>query len=124
MVSMTFQTNTSKAEPRAGARELLLDEHQECGCQCGETGRQQCRGRWDEARCECDCGTGAGRQQCGEGEWDEARCECRTGSAGIIRRHQPGTAPCPGPGMPMHGGGIRNRRELEMSQALCNERFL
>merc|ERR1719507_1158009 len=68
-------------------KELVLEEDEECGCQCAGISATHCAGHFNEMKCECEC-RGAeleeAKQRCqgreGVSFWDERRCECRSRS--------------------------------------------
>lgn len=41
--------------PDSQLREIVLEEHLECGCQCDRLASLNCPGRFNESTCECQC---------------------------------------------------------------------
>ena len=65
-------------------KEVMLEEHTECGCGCAFASAEQCVDRFNPQRCECECSAlvwGAEREACKERaghHWDERFCVCRS----------------------------------------------
>jgi len=70
-------------EPRERLREIVLEEHVECGCQCPPEVAGECGGTFNEASCQCECPLalfGENKIRCegrAGGFWDERTCQCR-----------------------------------------------
>ena len=56
-VKMNIRSFLTGKEPVDKAKELILDEHVECGCQCSRAQAKQCSGRFNNMTCECECPT-------------------------------------------------------------------
>lgn len=41
--------------PDSQLREVVLEEHLECGCQCDQLAALNCPGRFNRSTCECHC---------------------------------------------------------------------
>ena len=41
--------------PDEQLREVFLEEHLECGCQCDRLAALHCPGQFNESTCECQC---------------------------------------------------------------------
>ena len=41
--------------PDSQLREVVLEEHLECGCQCDQLAALSCPGRFNGSTCECHC---------------------------------------------------------------------
>ena len=41
--------------PDSQLREVVLEEHLECGCQCDHLAALNCAGRFNGTTCECEC---------------------------------------------------------------------
>merc|ERR1719481_434010 len=56
-VNMMFKVKTHLRgqEPKDHYKELVLDEHVECGCKCERFQASQCQGTFNEVTCECEC---------------------------------------------------------------------
>ena len=52
-VMMMFHTNSSGRDSKHRMKQLILDEHTECGCKCLNSGR--CAGVFNDITCECEC---------------------------------------------------------------------
>ena len=65
-------------------KEVMLEEHTECGCGCAFASAEQCVDRFNPQRCECECSAlvwGVEREACKERaghHWDERFCVCRS----------------------------------------------
>merc|ERR1719228_1654602 len=55
VVNMRVKSFLTGKEPRERLRELVLEEHKECGCQCTAQVRSACAGRFNDVTCECEC---------------------------------------------------------------------
>ena len=79
-VMMMFRTNSSGRDSKHRMKELILDEHVECGCQCLNTAH--CVGMFNEATCGCECEEerfGERRQVCESragSYWESSMCRC------------------------------------------------
>lgn len=88
-VKMMFKTNSSGQsykDSKTRLKEMILDEHTECGCQCQHITASQCVGKFNEVNCECECDEatfGEERRRC-EGRsityWDTRSCQCKSKS--------------------------------------------
>jgi len=88
-VKMMFKTNSSGQsykDSKTRLKEMILDEHVECGCQCRHITASQCVGKFNEVNCECECDEasfGEERKRC-EGRsityWDTRSCQCKSKS--------------------------------------------
>ena len=64
-------------------KEVMLEEHTECGCGCAYGSADQCVDKFNPQTCECECSSlvwGAERETCRTREghhWDERFCVCR-----------------------------------------------
>ena len=54
-VKMMLRSYLTGKEPVDKVKELILDEHEECGCQCSRDLAEDCAGRFNEVTCECEC---------------------------------------------------------------------
>ena len=52
---MNIRSFLTGKEPVNKAKELILDEHVKCGCQCNHELGSQCSGRFDNVTCEREC---------------------------------------------------------------------
>ena len=81
---MMFRTNSSGRDSKHRMKELILDEHVECGCQCLNTA--QCVGMFNEATCDCECEEerfGERKQVCERSSgayWESSMCRCMSKS--------------------------------------------
>jgi len=81
-VNMRVKSFLTGKEPRERLRELILEEHVECGCQCPPQVAALCGGEFEEATCRCHCPMnifGQNKIRCESrlGVWDEDSCRCR-----------------------------------------------
>lgn len=66
-------------------KELVLEEDEECGCQCAGISARHCAGHFNEMKCECEC-RGAELEEAklrcqgreGVSFWDTRSCQCRS----------------------------------------------
>ena len=83
-ILMMFKTNSSGQGAKKMVKELILDEHVECGCRCSKLSQAQCAGRFDELTCECACSERRSRREkmmCEsrpDSYWDYSDCKCVT----------------------------------------------
>jgi len=96
---MMFSSNYSGQDPKEGTRELILDEHMECGCQCGPGARYNCAGHFNDLTCECECDEqtfGDMEKICNSQpgtEWDPKSCMCKN-EGFVPRRVDTRDVPC------------------------------
>ena len=82
-VKMLFMTQLTNRDPNERVKELILDEHLECGCLCKESDQRRCQGLFNQTSCLCSCDAGHGedrRRECErsvEHYWDRGTCQCR-----------------------------------------------
>ena len=73
-------------KPRKKLKEMVLEEHLECGCECDKEMVARCAGRFNQGTCECECGMrefGQARLVCGmqrDKYWDYEACQCKSKS--------------------------------------------
>ena len=79
-VKMMVRSFLAGAEPEEKLKEVVLEEHLECGCECSEEVTAKCTGRLNIDTCQCECG---GREHaklvCGmrrDMYWDYEACQC------------------------------------------------
>ena len=83
-VLMMFRTNSSGRDSKHRIKELILDEHVECGCQC--LNNAHCVGIFNEVTCDCECDEnrfGQRRRVCEETigtYWEASMCRCMSKS--------------------------------------------
>jgi len=116
-VDMRVKSFLTGKEPRERLRELVLEEHVECGCQCTPQARAACAGKFNDVSCECECPLalfGEQKIRCESqagAYWDIHTCQCRGNSIkarGVdLERHTGGGC---GSG---HGGDFREVVPLE-----------
>ena len=88
-MKMLFRTQLANREPKEMIKELILDEHVQCGCMCKQSDRMGCTGRFNEASCECECDNriyGEERMMCESrtsAYWDQEACKCKSKSVAI-----------------------------------------
>ena len=83
-VKMTIRSYLTGKEPVDKMKELILDEHVECGCQCNHKLASDCSGRFNSVTCGCECPA----QEFGERKtycelrrdsfWDSKNCQCQS----------------------------------------------
>ena len=77
------RTQLTGRDPKERIKELILDEHTECGCSCSPYAQQMCAGRLNQKTCKCECPDadyGEERQRCTSLHgtfWDWDSCTCR-----------------------------------------------
>ena len=82
-VKMLLMTQLTNREPKERIKELVLDEHLECGCICKDSGKIACTGNFNTTSCECHCDDrlhGERRKECERRRnsyWDTGTCTCR-----------------------------------------------
>ena len=85
-VMMMFKTNSSGRDSKHRIKELILDEHIECGCKC--LNFAHCAGRFNEVTCDCECDEssfGEEKRACESRTstyWDKSMCLCKSKSVG------------------------------------------
>ena len=83
-VMMMFKTNSSGRDSKHRMKELILDEHVECGCKCLNTAH--CVGLFNDVTCDCECDHrrfGEEKRACDSGTgtyWDSSMCRCKSKS--------------------------------------------
>jgi len=83
-MKMTFRSYLTGAHhvPDERLREVVLEEHLECGCQCDRLAALTCSGTFNESTCECECDKEMFEQSkswCEEEKnfnWNSEKCEC------------------------------------------------
>ena len=55
VVKMMFKSNSSGRDSVKKLKELVLDEHTACGCECEHFAARQCAGTFNQVTCECQC---------------------------------------------------------------------
>jgi len=82
-IKMLFRTQLTGRDPKERIKELILDEHTECGCSCSPYTQQMCARRLNQKTCKCECPDsefGAERKKCESltaTYWDWDTCTCR-----------------------------------------------
>lgn len=85
-VQMTVKTHLYGRDKKEKLKELILDEHEECGCQCSDLAIKRCAGTFNERSCECECEEavfGSQKAMCETRSttyWDSKSCQCRSKS--------------------------------------------
>jgi len=85
-VQMTVKTHLYGRDSKERLKELILDEHEECGCQCNDLIVSRCAGTFNERSCECECEEaifGSEKAMCETRSttfWDSKTCQCRSKS--------------------------------------------
>ena len=79
-VKIMVRSFLAGAEPEEKLKEVVLEEHLECGCECSKEVTAKCAGRLNLGTCQCECG---GREHaklvCGmrrDMYWDYEACQC------------------------------------------------
>jgi len=85
-VKMMVKTHFQGRDEKEKWKELILDEHVECGCKCRDMSAAQCTGRFNAMTCECECEErfyGEEKLRCESRVstyWDSMACQCRSKS--------------------------------------------
>ena len=104
-VNMIIKTKLSGRDPQEKIKDLLLEEHVECGCTCRHVSSLACLGKFNNRTCECECEEREYMEQRLQCEmtkntyWDTVSCQCRSKSVaprGVDRY----------PGAECAGGGV------------------
>ena len=83
-VRMMIRSVLTGKEPVDREKELILDEHVECGCECSEKMARECSGYFNKMTCECECPTskfGEKKAYCElrkDSFWDPKNCQCQS----------------------------------------------
>ena len=81
-VKMTMRSFLTGGEPKEHLKELILDDHMECGCECKPELSSACAGMFNEMTCECECPAwefGEKKVVCEmrrDYYWDSRTCQC------------------------------------------------
>ena len=81
---MMIKSHLQGRDEKERWKEVMLEEHTECGCGCAYGSAEQCVDRFNPTSCECECDPGvwgAEMEACrarGEHYWDERFCVCRS----------------------------------------------
>ena len=82
-VQMMIKSHLQGRDEKERWKEVMLEEHTECGCGCAYASADQCVDRFNAQTCECECSSlvwGAEKESCKAREghhWDERFCVCR-----------------------------------------------
>jgi len=82
-VDMRVKSYLTGKEPRERLRELVLEEHVECGCQCDPQAAASCAGKFNRQTCACECPLHIFAEQktrCETSQgayWDLSTCQCK-----------------------------------------------
>ena len=84
-VKMMVKTQLINREPRKKYKELILEEHRACGCECKHISALSCLepGWFNNKTCECVCDEqefGQAKFMCDrrkDAYWDSTTCQCR-----------------------------------------------
>jgi hypothetical protein len=81
-VKMTVSSFLTGASPKEQLKELILDDHVECGCECIPALSSECAGMFNQGTCECECPAwefGDKKIVCEMNRdqyWDPRTCKC------------------------------------------------
>lgn len=81
-VKMTVRSFLTGGKHRERLKELILDDHMECGCECDPQLSSECEGMFNEVTCECVCPAwefGEKKVVCEmrrDHYWDSQICKC------------------------------------------------
>ena len=81
---MMIKSHLQGRDEKERWKEVMLEEHTECGCGCAYASADQCVDRFNAQTCECECSSlvwGAEKESCKAREghhWDERFCVCRS----------------------------------------------
>ena len=115
-VKMTVKTQLIGRDPRQKYKEMVLEEHTECGCQCLHISELSCLqpGRFNNRTCECECDEaeyGRAKMLCDRRKnayWDSTSCSCKSKSVAPRGVELPSECAGLGPPLPEYqqpGGG-------------------
>lgn len=99
-VKMTVKAFRAGSDPRERVKDLILDDHTACGCECGEGLAAECAGLFNPVSCSCECPLrkfGGVREDClsrPDHFWNAALCLCESRS--VAPRGLPDNFPCHG----------------------------
>ena len=85
-VKMTVSSYLTGETPREQLKELVLDDHLECGCECTPGIARDCAGMFNTRTCECSCPStkfGEKKMICEmikDQYWDMEKCKCKSKS--------------------------------------------
>ena len=85
-VKMVVKTHLGGRDKKESLKELILDEHMECGCQCKDMSASLCAGTFNELTCECECEDrlfGEEKAKCESRSttyWNPRLCQCNNKS--------------------------------------------
>ena len=83
-VRMMIRSFLTGKEPVDREKELILDEHVECGCECSQELERECSGHFNKVSCECECPSwefGERKAYCElrkDSFWDPKSCQCQS----------------------------------------------
>jgi len=82
-VKMTVRSFLTGGTPKDQLKELILDDHVECGCECSPELMAECAGLFNPGTCECECTAweyGEKKMLCEmtrDQYWDPGTCQCK-----------------------------------------------
>ena len=82
-VKMTVRSFLTGGTPKEQLKELILDDHVECGCECIPELANECAGMFNPGNCECECPAwefGEAKMLCEmrrDQYWDPRTCKCK-----------------------------------------------
>jgi len=82
-VKMTVRSFLTGGTPKDQLKELILDDHVECGCECSPELMVECAGLFNPGTCECECTAweyGEKKMLCERRRdqyWDPGTCKCK-----------------------------------------------
>jgi len=92
-VKMMVKAFRVGSDAREKVKDIILDDHTQCGCECGEELEAECAGNFNRVTCACECPLskfGTVRDEClarTDRVWNSQLCFCESRSARGLPDH-------------------------------------